>query len=324
MKKYIVLLFILAFGIGSTLTYQFLFKSKSVDFIPTPTPTPFAADRYSIPALTANPPKAGTLTVSGSLFEFRFQPDPEKNEIKKVTGVINYPTASGSHPVVFLIRGFVDQAIYTSGMGSKRIGEYLAENGYIAMAPDFLGYAGSDKEAGNIFESRFQTYTTVLSLIASRSQIPNFDGVNYFLWGHSNGGQIALTTLAVLGQNIPTVLWAPVTKPFPYSILYYLDEAEDGGKFLRRELAKFEDINNTDAFSFTNYLSQVKAPIILLQGTVDDAVSDTWSRSFCKTAKNIDLDIKCFYYAGADHNLNPSWEAVSQKTLDFFNQNLKN
>jgi len=248
----------------------------------------------------------------------------EKNEIKKVTGVINYPTASGSHPVVFLIRGFVDQAIYTSGMGSKRIGEYLAENGYITVAPDFLGYADSDSEARNIFESRFQTYTTVLSLIASRNQIPNFDGVNYFLWGHSNGGQIALTTLAVLGQNIPTVLWAPVTKPFPYSVLYYLDEAEDGGKFLRRELAKFEDINNTDAFSFTNYLSQVKAPIILLQGTVDDAVSDTWSRSFCKTTKNIDLDIKCYYYAGADHNLNPSWEAVAQKTLDFFTATLKN
>ena len=324
MKKYIVLLFILALIIGSALAYFYFSPKPVTQTPPRPTPTPFAAERYSIPALTTNPPEAGTLTVSGSVFEFRFQPDPGKKEIKKVTGVINFPQAGGPHPIVFLIRGFVDQEIYTTGMGSKKIGEYLSENGYITIAPDFLGYADSDSEAGNIFESRFQTYTTVLSLIASRNQIPGFDGTNFFLWGHSNGGQISLTTLAILGQPIPTLLWAPVTKSFPYSILYYLDEAEDGGKFLRHELAKFESVNNTDLFSFTNYLSQIKAPMMLLQGTTDDAVSVAWSQSFCKNAKNAEIDIKCYYYAGADHNLNPSWNEVAQRTLDFFNQNLKN
>lgn len=324
MKKYIVFLFLIAIGIGAALTYQFLFKSETPSVTPSPTPTPFIANRYSIPALSVNPPLTGTFTVIGSSFEFNFQPDPEKKEIKKVTGVINYPTTDGSHPVVFLIRGFVDQKIYTSGMGSVRVGEYLAKNGYITVAPDFLGYANSDSEAGNIFESRFQTYITVLSLIASRNQIPRFDKQNYFLWGHSNGGQIALTTLAILGQNIPTALWAPVTKPFPYSILYFLDEAPDGGKFLRGELAKFEDNNDTDLFSFTNYLDRIESPLVLFQGTADDAVSTSWSQSFCKTAKNSNIDIKCYYYPGADHNLNPSWNQVAQATLDFFNDNLKN
>ena len=84
MKKYIALLFILALMVGSGLAYFFFPKTPVTKFIPKPTPTPFAADRYSIPALTANPPKTGTLTVSGSLFEFRFQPDPEKKEIKKI------------------------------------------------------------------------------------------------------------------------------------------------------------------------------------------------------------------------------------------------
>ena len=36
------------------------------------------------------------------------------------------------------------------------------------------------------------------------------------------------------------ILWAPVSKPFPYNILYYTDEAEDRGKWLRGEIAKFE------------------------------------------------------------------------------------
>ena len=55
-------------------------------------------------------------------------------------------------------------------MGTKRVGEYFAENGYITLAPDFLGYGGSDSESENIFESRFQTYTTTLTLLTNVSK----------------------------------------------------------------------------------------------------------------------------------------------------------
>ena len=52
------------------------------------------------------------------------------------------------------------------------MGEYLSENGYITLAPDFLGYGGSDIESSNIFEARFQTYTTVLTLLKSIEENP--------------------------------------------------------------------------------------------------------------------------------------------------------
>jgi esterase/lipase len=196
--------------------------------------------------------------------------------------------------MAILIRGFVDQKIYTSGIGTKRVGEYLAKNGFITIAPDFLGYAGSDKESENIFESRFQTYTTILSLIKTLESLSNditlisgdgevtqkvIDHISLSLWGHSNGGQIALTVLEITKKPYPTVLWAPVSKPFPYSILYYTDESEDKGKFIREKLAEFEKDYDVEKYSLDNYLSEISAPIQIHQGFVDNAVPLDWSKT---------------------------------------------
>lgn len=264
------------------------------------------------------------------LFSFEFDPRLQYKsilgrDVKKVTGLMNMPVKSSQSPIVILIRGYVDQGIYTSGMGSRRVGEFLAENGYVTIAPDFLGYAGSDSESGNIFETRFQTYTTVLTLLKSINQenFPWWDGKNIFIWAHSNGGQIALTTLEVAQAEYPTALWAPVTKAFPYSVLYYTDESADGGKFIRRELAKFEENYDVDKFSMTNYLDRIKAPIVFHLGTGDDAIPVKWTDGFVKLLKNKGKDVSYVKHPEADHDMNPLWNEAIKQTLEFFNSKLK-
>jgi len=222
-----------------------------------------------------------------------------------------------------MIRGYVDQEIYTSGVGTDSAAKYFSQNNFITIAPDFLGYGGSDPESENVFETRFQTYTTILSLLQSIKE-PSFaqvlgdkwDQKNIFIWAHSNGGHIALTTLIITGADYPTTLWAPVTKPFPYNVLYYTDEAEDRGKLIRKELARFEDVYDTDKFSFTNYLGDIKAPIQLHQGTTDDAVPVEWSRKFVADKP----DIKYFEYPNTDHNLKPNWNLAVSRGLIFFRE----
>jgi dipeptidyl aminopeptidase/acylaminoacyl peptidase len=181
-----------------------------------------------------------------------------------------------------------------------------------------LGYASSDPEAANIFESRFQTYVTAIALLNSVNQIDKFDKTNIAIWGHSNGGQIALTTLEITDRNIPTVLWAPVSKPFPYSILYYTDESDDRGKLIRHELSKFEDDYDVEKYSLTNYLEKITAPLEIHQGTADDAVPKEWTDSLVKNLKNTDKEVGYFVYPGADHNLQPSWNTVVARNLEFF------
>lgn len=243
---------------------------------------------------------------------------------KKVTGCINIPDGAGPFPVIVMFRGYINQKTYKTCDGTKRAGEYFAKNGFITIAPDFLGYGESDSEAQNIFESRFQTYTSALTLLKSIQEIPlpMWDGKNIFLWGHSNGGQIALTVLEITGKNYPTVLWAPVSKPFPYSILYYTDESDDRGKLIRKELSKFEEDYDVEKYSFVNYLDKIKAPIELHQGTSDDAVPVEWSNNLTKNLKKLKADIAYIKHLGSDHDMQPAWNAAILQALTFYRQEL--
>lgn len=285
-------------------------------------------DIYTIENLAQAEIKTGNIEIRSKLdtkgnyisnnFDFNFYPNPEKLDIKKTTGLINIPKLNEKMPIIIMLRGYVDQEIYETGMGTQRASEIFADNGFITIAPDFLGYADSDKEAENIFESRFQTHTTVLSLIKSLHQIDEWDGRNIFLWGHSNGGQIALTVLEIMQAPYPTVLWAPVSKPFPYSILYYTDEAEDRGKLIRAELAKFENNYDVDKYSLDNYFERLNNPFQIHQGTADDAVPLDWTNNLESLLLGLNLDIDYFTYPGADHNLKPAWNIVVERNIDYY------
>ena len=225
--------------------------------------------------------------------------------------------------MVVMFRGYVDPTQYFIGDGTKASAEYFAANEFITVAPDFLGYGDSDKEAENVFESRFQTFVTAITTLKSASSIKQFDGKNIFIWGHSNGGQIALTTLEITGVNYPTVLWAPVSKPFPYSILYYTDDASDSGKFLRKQLADFENDYDVNLYSLTKYLGNIKAPLQLNQGTADESVPLAWSDLLAKNLKESTVSAEYIKYPGADHNLTPSWDQAVTNALIFYQKYLQ-
>jgi dipeptidyl aminopeptidase/acylaminoacyl peptidase len=262
-------------------------------------------------------------------FSMKFSPDLSVN-LKTTSGLINIPKSlpaggqgTGTFPVIVMFRGYVDPTQYFIGNGTQHAAEVFAANGFITVAPDFLGYGDSDKEAENVFESRFQTLTTAITTLKSINSIKNWDGKNIFIWGHSNGGQITLTTLEITGGTYPTVLWAPVSKPFPYSILYYTDDASDSGKFLRHELSNFENDYDTDLYSLTKYLGNIKAPLQLNQGTADDAVPVAWSDLLAKDLKSAGVDVTYTKYPGANHDLTPGWEQAVANALTFFEKHTK-
>lgn len=319
-KIVIICLILISFGWWGSDTYK-NYLSLDTDLPSWNKPKPL--EKYTIENLSETDVKPAKINTDGDIFNFEFDPTLQYKkgyEPKKVTGLINIPESNTNSPVVILIRGYVDQSVYQTGVGTKRVGEYFKENGYITLAPDFLGYGGSSSESANIFETRFQTYTTVLTLLKSinKENFPNWDGKNIFIWAHSNGGQIALTTLEVTIGNYPTALWAPVTEGFPYSILFYTNESDDGGKYIRKELAKFESEYDADKFNFTKYFDRINAPIEYHLGTNDDAISLEWRDRFLKKMKTLDKDITNINHIGADHNMNPLWNEAIKRSLDFF------
>lgn len=290
-------------------------------------------DRYTIENLSEAKVPAGKFKMSREIsdeekyisnsFDFDFSPTLDKEVTKSTSGQINLPKGGNSSPLILMLRGYIDKEAFTTGDGTRRAAEYFAQNGFITVAPDFLGYGNSDEEAGNIFETRFQTYVTVLSLIKSLNQIERWNGEDIFLWGHSNGGHITLTILEITGASYPTTLWAPVSKPFPYSVLYYTDQSVDNGKLIRSELAKFESIYDVEKYSLANYLDKINAPLQIQQGEADDAVPLSWSNALVFNLKKLDKEVTYYTYPGTDHNMRPSWDEAVQKDLEFFQNYLK-
>lgn len=318
----------------------FIFKNKTgpTDFMPQVskkiTEKPF--DKYAIENLSkidiqASNVEIGDLITDGQNFTsyvFYFYVNG-----KKVSGLLNVPKGEGIFSVIVMFRGYVDREIYTTGIGTARAGGVFAQTGFVNLSPDLLGYGQSDNPSENAMEERFQTYMTALTLLASVENLNatleslnidvRVDHQKVGIWGHSNGGQIVLTILEATGKTYPTVLWAPVSKPFPYSILYYTDDFDDHGKMLRRVVSDFEKDYDAERYSLTNFFDRINAPIQLHQGAADDAVPLRWSNELVDQLEKLDKNVEYFTYGGDDHNFaNGSWQTVVERNIAFFRENL--
>lgn len=244
---------------------------------------------------------------------------------KKVSGQINIPKSKApkdGYPVILMIRGFIDPATYKTGDGTRKAAAVFAKNGFVTIAPDFLGYGDSDPPEIDTITARIIRPYEVLVLLNSLSTIPYTLNPTPFLWAHSNGGQIALSILEITGKDIPTTLWAPVSKPFPYSILYYTDEYEDYGKAIRKVIAEFEQDYDVDNYSIHKYYDWIQGPLQIHQGTADDAIPLEWTNDLVKTLKDKDKEIIYYTYPGTDHDMRPAWNTVVQRDLAFFRKYL--
>jgi dienelactone hydrolase len=311
MKKCILLLlFVLAVAgsvfVGGKLARKLrspLSKVLPSSLSPKPSPTPLPLLEYTIENLSHRQFSASSIVLEKKLethdsfeaWEFSYH-----TLGKKMTGLVNIPTRSPSDtnpqsfPVVVLVRGYVPLEIYKTGMGTKPASHYFAEHGYVTFSPDFFGYGESDPEELDNWTARFQKPVELAELIKSIRSTPHLlpnvvvNPAQLGIWAHSNGGQIALTTLEVLGEPIPTTLWAPVTAPFPYSVLFFGDETADEGKTNRSDVATFEKKYDVFDFSLTRHLDKLRGPLQFHQGLRDDAIPPVWTPEFIDklTAEN--------------------------------------
>jgi hypothetical protein len=107
----------------------------------TPTPTYPAMERYSFDTLSSTKFASRKISVGEQIQETDDTTSfiaTVHSEDGKVTGLLNIPNKAGTYPVIVMFRGFVDSAVYETGVGTKRAGEVFAENGFITFAPDFF------------------------------------------------------------------------------------------------------------------------------------------------------------------------------------------
>lgn len=249
-------------------------------------------------------------------------------EGKKISGRMDLPRKEGYFPVVLMLRGYADKEGYFIGSGTHRVAKYFAENGFITLAPDFLGFGESAEEEEDVLLNRFRRPETILYLLASMEEIDHqlekiasparFDPDRLFLWGHSNGGQIGLSVLEISRRPIPASFWAPVSKPFPESVLQYADEMSDEGKLVIDRITAFETGHDCARYSIASYWSWITAPIQIQQGTGDIYVAADDSQKLCDNLKEAGVRVDYLVYPGADHNLKQVWETAVARDVTFF------
>ena len=251
-------------------------------------------------------------------------------------------------PVIIMIRGWAPKENYYTGLGTKNAAQAFAQAGFVTLAPDFLGYGQSDDDLIDNWEARFIKPINVIDLINTVNNFPEIIipeelGLNVekivlqpkiAIWAHSNGGQIAITTLEILNQGIPSSLWAPVTAPFPYSIIFYSDEQDDEGKEMRQYLSIFERDYDVFDFSITKHLDSLYGPLQIHHGARDLEAPIAWSEDFIKKIEEENLkrselnekeliDYSYYRYENADHNLQGNWQTAINRDLLFFKENLE-
>ena len=241
---------------------------------------------------------------------------------KKISGMMNYfPERNSLSPVMIMIRGYAEPKGYYVGSGTWKAADEFAKAGYTTISIDFLGYGHSDAESTDVLEARFQKVTEVMDLIESVKQLPWVNKSKIGIWAHSNGGQIALSVLEVTGQKYPTALWAPMTDPFPQSLIDTADEGQakhEAEAFVNLFLKHYDGRR----YAFENYYDWIKAPVLIQQGTNDSQVKLEWQLPVVK-ATGAELVV----YDGADHNMGDKkgeiWKEAVKKDVTFYDKLLK-
>jgi len=241
--------------------------------------------------------------------------------------------------IVIMLRGHQNQNTYVQGRGTENPSKGYLAKGWAVIAPDFFGYGSSSPIPPPRELHQFYSTINAIELYKSleqadfrfapgvrqsdRDNIPaSFKKI--VLWGHSNGGQVAMHFLEIIRKPIPTVLWAPVGLAYPDNIAHY------SRKHAWAE--SFKQEYNAADFSLLNYLDRI-APgtaILIDQGDKDKVVPRTWNDVLVNeiTVENIlrekagrgKIIIRYDIYSTDDHFLTPLWNTIHPRDLAFWEQ----
>lgn len=239
---------------------------------------------------------------------------------KKISGMMNVPMGPKSNkmPVIIMIRGYAESEGYFVGSGSWKAADELARNGFVTISLDFLGFGLSEIESKDILEARFEKPINVLDLIESVKKLEIVDSEKIGIWAHSNGGQIAISVLEISGGNYPTVLWAPMTNPFPQSVLETIDETSESGLEVKNKIEDFEKEYESKLYSIDNFYSWIQAPILIHQGTDDPWCKVEWQETIKNNLNLLGKEVYLEIEKDNDHNFKQSWQKVMAKDILFF------
>ena len=244
-----------------------------------------------------------------------------------ISGIMNVPKGEGPFPVLFLNHGYIDPAVYTNGRGLRREQDYLARRGYVAIHPDYRNHAQSDKDPDTDYNFRLGYVEDVINAVyaVKNSDLKFLDKERIGMLGHSMGGGVAINIMVVKPGLVKAyVLFAPVSADYSDNFARWLERRPEVAERIIESYGRPGD--NPDFWkniSAINFLDKVESPVMIHHGTADESVPLEWSDRLNLGLKDAGKEVTYHVYESQPHEFTTSWGQVMQRTVDFFNTNVK-
>lgn len=252
----------------------------------------------------------------------------------RITGVMNVPTGNvpeQGFPVILLNHGYYSPASYTPGTGTQHEADYLAHEGYVTIASDYRGYAGSEGSFGGHFDPGW-TYDILDLLDALPTTLDMVDSERVGMWGHSTGGEIALRVIAARDTVDATVLFGSMGADAADN--FRLVQGWGGGHAVVQRYGTPEEAPEVWArLSPITYLADVAGlsaraqagPISIHHGELDGEVPPELSARLWQAIQAAGVAGEYYTYPDQRHIFRgDAWEQAMERTLAFFDRYVKN
>jgi dipeptidyl aminopeptidase/acylaminoacyl peptidase len=216
---------------------------------------------------------------------------------QRMTGTISLPDGPGPFPVVIVNHGHIPPERYWIGQDSGIFGDPMASQGFISLAPNYVGYNDSGPgEPG--FPTNIQIAVTDMDLISSLPSLPAADSTRVAVVGHSQGGGVAQLLMVTDSRVRAAVLHAPVSS----------DETENAQRAIMRGAKPMlgDPVEKADLYrhvSPRNYLVAGGPPVLLIQGTLDHTIPAQHTQATYDALRAAGIETELHWVPGGDHDL---------------------
>src|SRR3989338_968097 len=246
-------------------------------------------------------------------------------------------------PVIIFNHGYIPPGQYRTTEKYTAFVDAFARNGYVVFKPDYRGHGSSEGKAEGGYGSSAYTID-VLNALASIKRLQNpdssstdgplvVDARRIGMWGHSMGGSITLRAMVVSKEIKAGVIWAGVVGSYADLLDNWRRRSPLPGltqgatswrqRFTERYGSPETNPDFWNSISPNSYLKDISGPIQLHHAKADSHVPFLFSEKLASGLGEIGKPVEFYAYNGDDHNLTNSFNTAINRTILFFDQNLK-
>ena len=212
----------------------------------------------------------------------------------------------------------------------------IFNHGYIVLRPDYRGHGSSEGLARGAYGVP-DYVVDVLNAVGAIKQYADADQGHIGMWGHSMGGYITLRAMVTTRDLKAGVIWAGVVASYPDLLANWRVLTSSAGTATpvagwgtswRQSLPNtFGSPQFNPQFwsdiSANSFLADLSGPLQLHHGSIDTVVPVSFSESLYQQLRAAGQPAEMYLYPQGDHNIRVGFDEAMQRTLRFFEAQLK-